>query len=79
MTTVKENIPGCFRTLDGANGHVTPSSAAITSRKRGLNIIEVIAAAPESFMETLRFIRARARNRMDLRLFRQNQGMIQPE
>ena len=35
---------------------MTPSSVAITSRKQGLNILEVFfTGTPESFLEELRF------------------------
>ena len=40
------------------------------------NILEVLAATPESHIETLRFEGARTWKSTDLRLFRKNQGMI---
>ena len=55
MITVKENISGCFRTLEGAEDHMTLSSVAITSRKQGLNVLEVFAGTAESFLAALRF------------------------
>ena len=54
MIKVKENISGCFRTLAGAEVHMTLSSVAITSRKHGLNILEVFAGTAESFLAALR-------------------------
>ena len=51
----EENISECFRTLEGAEDHITLSSVAITSRKQGLNVLEVIAGTAESFLAVLRF------------------------
>ena len=51
----EENISGCFRTLEGAEDHMTLSSVAITSRKQGMNILEALSGTPESFLEALRF------------------------
>ena len=44
-----------FSDLGGAENRVEPSFVAITSRKQGLNILEVFAGMPESFLEALRF------------------------
>ena len=40
MITVREIISGCFRTLEGAEDHVTLSPVADTSRKQGPNILD---------------------------------------
>ena len=76
MITAKENISGCFRTMEVSKGHATPCSAAIVSRKRNPSIPEVFSGTPESFIETFGFERADMPLRADLRQYRQNQAMI---
>ena len=54
MTTVNENISGCFRLLQGAGNHATLRSVANIPRKQNVNFLGVLAGMPESFIEALR-------------------------
>ncbi len=53
MMKVKMKISGAFRTFDGAQAFAAPRAILATARKRRWNILETIAATPQTLIQAL--------------------------
>ena len=53
MMKVKMKISGSFRTLEAAKIFARVRSLVSTARKQGFNILQILAATPETLMQSL--------------------------